>query len=142
MYWKYFKIYHSIPGILYTSKIKDNWTMNHKASNVFQIDFSIPKNKREDKNTIYTIPKKKKHWTPDKNNIFFFNAHNFLVSRIFFYILCYICFRLKLKFNFILLEHWTTNQFSICLLSNVRHILSVLFFAMNFRNVECLSVQV
>lgn len=37
--------------------------MNHKASNVFQIDFSIPKNKREDENKIYlcyvhTIPKK------------------------------------------------------------------------------------
>lgn len=62
--------------------------MNHKASNVFQIDFSIPKNKREDKNKIHNSEKKETlNSTLGKNNIFFFNAHNFLVSRIFLYIL-------------------------------------------------------
>lgn len=69
--------------------------MNHKASNVFQIDFPMPKNKREDKNKIHNRDEEKKAKrnieleSLGKNNIFFFNAHNFLVSRIF---LLYILF--------------------------------------------------
>lgn len=79
--------------------------MNHKASNVFQIDFSIPENKREDKNKIHNSEKRNIEFKLLAKIIYSSSMHTIFLFRVFSFIFYFICFQLKLKFNFILLEH-------------------------------------
>lgn len=133
MFENFSKVNKTTPYLKYFTlkNIIEQWTIKPLMS--FKLIFRYQKTNERIK-IKYTIQKKRNIelkllakiiYSSSMHTIFLFRVFSF----IFFY---FICFPLKLKFNFILLEHWTTNQFSICLFSNVRHISNV--FAMSFSN--------